>query len=65
LIAGFAMCGTMAQIANAAGVAAIGAVLFAVESVRASQHAWFAALITFAFSIMTCVAFLSWMRRAA
>jgi MFS family permease len=63
--AGSGMYGTTAQIANAAGVAAIGAVFFAVESVRAPQHALFAALITFALSIMTCVAFLSWMRRAA
>jgi MFS family permease len=63
--AGSGMYGTTAQIANAAGVAAIGAVVFAVESMHAAQHALFAALITFAFSIMTCVAFLSWMRRAA
>jgi hypothetical protein len=63
--AGSGMYGTTAQIANAAGVAAIGAVFFAVESLHAAQHALFAALVTFAFSIMTCVAFLSWMRRAA
>jgi EmrB/QacA subfamily drug resistance transporter len=63
--AGSGMYGTTAQIANAAGVAAIGAVFFAVESVHAAQHALFAALITFAFSIVTSVAFLSWMRRAA
>jgi EmrB/QacA subfamily drug resistance transporter len=63
--AGSGMYGTSAQIANAAGVAAIGAVFFAVESLHAAQHALFAALVTFAFSIMTCVAFLSWMRRAA
>jgi EmrB/QacA subfamily drug resistance transporter len=62
--AGSGMYGTTAQIANAAGVAAIGAVFFAVESRHAAQHALFAALITFAFSIMTCVALLSWMRRA-
>jgi predicted MFS family arabinose efflux permease len=63
--AGSGMYGTTAQIANAAGVAAVGAVFFAVESIGAPQHALFAALIIFAFSIMTCVAFLSWMRRAA
>ena len=63
--AGSGMYGTTAQIANAAGVAAIGAVFFAVESLHAAQHALFAALVTFAFSIMTCVTFLSWMRRAA
>ena len=62
--AGSGMYGTTAQIANAAGVAAIGAVFFAIESMHAAQHALFAALVTFAFSIMTCVAFLSWMRRA-
>jgi len=63
--AGSGMYGTTVQIANAAGVAAIGAVFFAVESVRAAQHALFAALITFAFSIIICAAFLSRMRRAA
>jgi predicted MFS family arabinose efflux permease len=62
--AGSGMYGTTVQIANAAGVAAIGAVFFAVESVRAAQHALFAALITFAFSIIICAAFLSRMRRA-
>jgi len=62
--AGSGMYGTTAQIANAAGVAAVGAVFFAIESMHAAQHALFAALVTFAFSIMTCVAFLSWMRRA-
>jgi EmrB/QacA subfamily drug resistance transporter len=63
--AGSGMYGTTAQIANAAGVAAIGAVFFAVESMHAAQHALFAALITFAFSLVTCVAFLSRMRHAA
>jgi hypothetical protein len=63
--AGSGMYGTTAQIANAAGVAAIGAVFFAIESHHPAQHALFAALLTFAFSIMACVAFLSWMRRVA
>jgi MFS family permease len=62
---GSGLYGTTAQIANAAGVAAIGAVFFAVESASNAQHALFAALAMFALSIMTCVAFLSSMRRAA
>ena len=62
---GSGMYGTTAQIANAAGVAAIGAVFFAVESVGNAQHALFAAFTMFALSIMTCVAFLTWMRRVA
>jgi predicted MFS family arabinose efflux permease len=61
---GSGLYGTTAQIANAAGVAAIGAVYFAVESAASAQHAMFVALLTFALSIMTSVAFLSWMRRA-
>ena len=55
---------TTAQIANAAGVAAIGAVYFATESVGSAQAAMFAALAILALSIMTSVAFLSWMRRS-
>ncbi|WP_024509447.1 MFS transporter [Bradyrhizobium sp. ARR65] len=62
--AGSGMYGTTAQIANAAGVAAVGAVFFAIETSRAAQHALFAALVMFALSIVTCVAFLSWMRCA-
>lgn len=61
---GSGMYGTTAQIANAAGVAAIGAVYFAAESAGSAQHAMFAAFAVFALSIMTSVAFLSWMRRA-
>jgi predicted MFS family arabinose efflux permease len=61
---GSGMYGTTAQIANAAGVAAIGAVFLAVESIRSAQHALFASLAMFALSIMICVAFLTWMRRA-
>jgi predicted MFS family arabinose efflux permease len=62
--AGSGLYGTTAQIANAAGVAAIGAVYFAVESASSAQHAMFAAFAVFASSIVTSVAFLSWMRRA-
>jgi MFS family permease len=62
---GSGLYGTAAQIANAAGVAAIGAVFFVVESVSNGQHALFAAIAVFALSIMTCIVFLTWMRRAA
>lgn len=62
--AGSGMYGTTAQIANAAGVAAIGAAFFAIEASRSAQRALFAALVMFALSIVTCVAFLSWMRHA-
>jgi hypothetical protein len=61
---GSGMYGTTAQIANASGVAAIGAIFFAIESVGTSQHALFASLALFALSIVICVAFLTWMRRA-
>jgi EmrB/QacA subfamily drug resistance transporter len=63
--AGAGMYGTTAQIANAAGVAAIGAVFFAVEAAQSTRPALFTALALFALSITTCVAFLAWMRRAA
>jgi EmrB/QacA subfamily drug resistance transporter len=62
---GSGLYGTTAHIANAAGVAAIGAVFFVVESVSNGRHALFAAIAMFALSIMTCVVFLTWMRRAA
>jgi hypothetical protein len=62
---GAGMYGTTAQIANAAGVAAIGAVFFAVEATQSARPALFTAFALFALSIATCVAFLTWMRRAA
>ena len=62
---GSGMYGTTAQIANAAGVAAIGAVYFAIEAQTSPHVAMFVALTTFAASIAACVALLSWMRRAA
>jgi predicted MFS family arabinose efflux permease len=62
---GAGMYGTTAQIANATGVAAIGAVFFAIESARSAQSAMFASSALFALSIVAAVAFLSWMRRAA
>ena len=55
--------GTTAQIANAAGVAAIGAVFFAIESNQSSRLALLAACALFALSIIACAAFLTWMRR--
>jgi EmrB/QacA subfamily drug resistance transporter len=55
--------GTTAQIANAAGVAAIGAVYFAIESNQSSRPALLAVLVLFALSIIACAAFLTCMRR--
>jgi MFS family permease len=57
--------GTTAQIANATGVAAIGAVFFAIDAAHSAQYAMFASSALFALSIIAAVVFLSWMRRAA
>jgi MFS family permease len=62
--AGSGMYGTTAQIANAAGVAAIGAVFFAIEAAGSARLALLAAVALFTLSIATCAAFLTWMRRA-
>jgi len=62
--AGSGMYGTTAQIANAAGVAAVGAVFFAVESAYAARPALLAASALFALSIVICAAFLTRMRHA-
>jgi EmrB/QacA subfamily drug resistance transporter len=62
--AGAGMYGTTTQIANASGVAAIGAVFFAIEAAQSARSALFASLALFALSIVACVAFLTWMRRA-
>jgi MFS family permease len=59
------MYGTIAQIGNAAGVAAIGAVFFAVESLQSARAGFLVSLALFATFIMICAAFLSWMRRAS
>ncbi|MBR0720405.1 MFS transporter [Bradyrhizobium manausense] len=59
------MYGTTAQIGNAAGVAAIGAVFFAVETLQSARAGFLVSLALFAALIMICVAFLSWMRRTA
>jgi predicted MFS family arabinose efflux permease len=58
------MYGTTAQIGNAAGVAAIGAVFFAVEAAYDARLALFISASLFALAIVTSAAFLSWMRRA-
>lgn len=57
--------GTTAQIGNAAGVAAIGAVFFAVEALQSARAGFFASLVLFVTLIMICAAFLAWMRRAS
>jgi uncharacterized membrane protein len=62
---GAGMYGTTAQIASAAGVAAIGAAFFAMEAAFSARLALFASLALFELSIVACAAFLSWMRRAA
>ncbi|WFU16741.1 MFS transporter [Bradyrhizobium sp. CB3481] len=61
--AGSGMYGTTAQIANAAGVAAIGAVFFAVESAGSARLALLAASALFMLSISACAVFLTWMRQ--
>jgi len=59
------MYGTIAQIGNAAGVAAIGAVFFAIESLQSARAGFLVSLALFAALIMMSAAFLSWMRRAS
>ncbi len=64
--AGSAACiyGTISQIANATGVAAIGAVFFSIETIWSGRPALFASSALFVLSILASAAFLSWMRRA-
>lgn len=59
------MYGTTAQIGNAAGVAAIGAVFFAIGSLQSTRAGFLVSLALFATLIMICAAFLTWMRRAS
>ena len=61
--AGSGIYGTVAQIANAAGVAAIGAAYFAVESAWHARVAFGVSLSLFAMSIVTSAVFLSSMCR--
>ncbi len=56
--------GTTAQIGNAAGVAAIGAVYFAVEALQSARAGFLVSLALFVTLIMISAAFLSWLRRA-
>ena len=63
--AGSGLYGTTTQIANAAGVAAVGAVFFAVRETMSDHVALLAAFAIFAASIALCAAFLMWMRRAS
>jgi MFS family permease len=60
---GSGMYGTTAQLANAVGVAAIGAAFFTIEAAWSARSALFAAVALFALSIVACTVFLSWMRR--
>jgi predicted MFS family arabinose efflux permease len=62
---GAGMYGTVAQIANAAGVAVIGAVFFATQAALSAEVALFVSLALFVASIALCAAFLSWRWRAA
>jgi predicted MFS family arabinose efflux permease len=62
--AGAGMYGTTTQIANASGVAAIGAVFFAIGAAHSAWLAMLVSLALFALSIVACVTFLTWMRRA-
>jgi len=48
---------------NAAGVRAIGAFFFTIESAWSLRLAWLAVTILFALSGFACAAFLSWIRR--
>ncbi|UWU76840.1 MFS transporter [Bradyrhizobium huanghuaihaiense] len=59
------MYGTTAQIGNAAGVAAIGAVFFAIESLQSARAGFLVSLALFVTLIMICTVFLTWMRRAS
>ncbi|UQR63522.1 MFS transporter [Bradyrhizobium sp. C-145] len=59
------MYGTTAQIGNAAGVAAIGALFFAVESLQSARAGFLVSLALFVTLVMICAAFLAWMRRAS
>jgi EmrB/QacA subfamily drug resistance transporter len=63
--AGSGMYGTTAQIANAAGVAAIGAVFFAIEAAHSASTALFITIALFSLSIVISAAMLSWMRRVS
>jgi EmrB/QacA subfamily drug resistance transporter len=62
--AGSGLYGTTTQIANAAGVAVIGAVYFVIVTAQSAQVALYTCFALFALSIGVCAAFLLSMRRA-
>ena len=62
---GSGLYGTTTQIANAAGVAAIGAVFFAIQSDHSALAALLASLILFALSVAASAGLLMWMRCAS
>jgi predicted MFS family arabinose efflux permease len=62
---GAGMYGMTIQIGNAAGVAAIGAVFFAIEAAGSARLALYAASALFVLSLLAFAGLLSWMRRAA
>lgn len=62
---GSGLYGTTTQIANAAGVAVIGAVFFTAHGRGTDRQALLAALACVAAAIVVSMMFLSWMRRAA
>jgi EmrB/QacA subfamily drug resistance transporter len=62
---GSGLYGTTNQIANAAGVAVIGAVFFAIQSNYSALAALVVSLILFGLSVTACATLLLWMRQAA
>jgi MFS family permease len=56
---------TTQQIANALGVAVVGAVYFAVEASRSQRLALIAALITLGAALALCASALEWIRRSS
>jgi predicted MFS family arabinose efflux permease len=57
--------GTIAQIGNAAGVATIGAVFFAVEALQSARAGFLVSLASFVTLILICAVFVSWLRRTS
>ncbi len=62
---GSGLYGTVTQIANAAGIAVVGAVFFAFHDGGAERVALLAALGVISLAIIGCAAFLVWRRRLA
>jgi hypothetical protein len=55
---------TTQQVANAIGVALVGAVYFGAEAAHSQRIALIAALITLTVALALCVAALEWLRRS-